>query len=828
VRPAERAVRIDGKPVPIGSRAFDLLLVLIENGGRLVTKDELMQRVWGRTIVEEANLHVQISALRKLLGAQAVTTVPGRGYRFAAPDVATDVETFDRGPTAAKTARIPASIEPPPPLFGRDDDLAALQTLTAAHRLVTIAGPGGIGKTRLARALLWHARDRFPDGVAMIELAAMSDSKRVPAAIAAALQLPPGSGSDPADALAAALRPLRMLILLDNAEQIADGVAAVVARLLDGGGAVHVVVTSQVPLKVGGERVHRLGGLDLPAANATVAPGEALGFGAVALFVERVRAADRHFTLTERNLPHVIAICRALDGIALAIELAAARAPVLGVQVVAERLDARFRLLRSGARTAPSRQQTLEAAMDWSHALLTAPQQIAFRQLGVFAGGFTLQLAQRVLRQPGLDEWENIDLLAELVDRSLVAVDAGDAPRYRLLETARAYALARLAEAEEESVLRRRQATALRALFETAYAECWLLPEAVFVERYEPELDNLRVALDWSHEDDAETAIALAGASSRLWRWLSLHPEALARAHAAAALIDGDTPPMLAARLWEAIAQLSGEISSVDSRPAARRALELYASIGDDRGRYLALGHIAFSFRSATPEAAAAHAAMQAIEDPTWPPSLRLVGTKVAGGLASDDRRVDEARQAHQARLALATEAGSEREVNAALGNLADLALLAGDAPDAVRLGRALLDRLGRRHIATRAIALGNLLLAELAADAVADARRTLSAFVEVSRMLGYMYVVYAADAMALLAAREGSIEAAARLLGYADASYAAQGQPREPNEAHARDAAHAIVTANAGDAAVANWMSDGARLSAEAVCALAVSSQAA
>ena len=821
VRPAERALLIGGAPVALGGRAFDLLVALLERPGKLVTKDELLDAVWGRVIVEEGNLHVHISTLRKLLGAGLIVTIPGRGYRLeraagvAAPPAA---EAANRAGASAGAGDFS-----PTGLFGRDNDLASLDSLLRDHRLVTIAGPGGIGKTRLARAAMGAARARYPDGVAMVELAALSDPALIPGAIAAALQLPLGAAGDPLATVTAAVRPLRMLVLLDNAEQVVDGVARLAQGLLQGDGVVRLLVTSQAPLKLDEERLYRLGGLEVPEPAENLRADEALTYGAVALFDERVRAADRHFRLTDANVGAVVSICRQLDGIALALELAAARCPLLGLQMVSQRLDERFRLLRSGSRTAPSRQQTLQAAMDWSHALLSPEQQCAFRQLGVFAGGFTLDLARQVLHQPGIDEWGSVDLLAELVERSLVAVAEGDAPRYRLLETGRAYALEKLVQAGDLGALRQRHAHALRELFETAYDACWVLPEAEFVARYEPELDNLRGALDWAAQHEPQTAIALAGASARLWRWLSLHPEALRRCDAARALLDAATPPALAARLWEAIAQLSGEISSAESRPAAKNALSLYEQLGDARGRYLALGHIAFSYRATAPEAEAAHAAMQALEDPLWPPAVRLLGTKVAGGLASDAGRIEQARAAHEARLALATAAGSEREVNAALGNLADLALIAGDADSAVRLGRELLARLGRRHMTTRAIALGNLLLALLAQGALVDARRTLGEFVAVARQLGFMFLMYTADAMALLAARERRWAAAGRLLGYADAGYTGHGQPREPNEASARDTTWALLAGNCAGQDVEAWLAAGAVLQPAAVCLLAL-----
>ena len=818
VRPWQRALLINNAPVSLSGRAFDLLVALIERAGRLVTKDELLDAVWGRIVVEEGNLHVHVSALRKLLGADMISTIPGRGYCFA-PSIDAD----SRPPPPVAAPRSTEHVERANALIGRDHDLAALTKLLDEHRLVTLTGPGGIGKTRLARAALDARRSRHADGVVRVELAALTDAALIPGAIAAALQLPFGASGDTLAALAAATRSLRILILLDNAEHLVDGVAAVASALLAEGDSHHLLVTSQMPLKLDGERVYRLTGLAVPEPAAAIDAEAALSCGAIALFSQRVQAADRHFRLSDANVGYAINICRQLDGIALAIELAAARCPLLGLAMVSQRLDERFSLLRAGSRTAPTRQQTLQAAMDWSHALLSSEQQVALRHLGVFSGGFTLGLARQVLSQEGIDEWGAIDLLADLVDRSLVSVEGDELPRYRLLETGRAYALAKLADAGEEQIIRARHAQAVHALFEQAYEDCWQIPEAAFVARYETELGNLRAALDWSLQHDAQTAVALAGASARLWRGLSLHPEALRRCALTSVLINEHTPPPLAGRLWEAVAQLSGETSSTQSRSAAQHAVTWFEKIDDRRGIYLALAHLAFSYRTDTPEARAAFARMQSLEDPRWPAAVRLMGAKVEGGLASHAHSVDAARRANQRRLALATTIGSDRDIFAAMGNLADVALIGGDAPEAVRLGRALLERLGRRHRVTRVIALGNLLLALLASGDVGAGRVVATEFVDLVSQLDFMYVSANADALALFSALERRFAAAAQLLGYADAAFLQDQQQREPNEAQARERCLTLLESQCEPAALIEWLAQGAQLQAEAACAVAL-----
>jgi predicted ATPase/DNA-binding winged helix-turn-helix (wHTH) protein len=828
VDPAERSLRVAGQAVAIGGRAFDLLVALIQRAGALVTKDDLLVAVWGPLIVEEANLHVHVSALRKLLGAKAIETVPGRGYRFLLPRV--DAGSVPAAAAPAEAASPATRLVAPQPLIGRDDDLQALEALLAAHRLVTVIGAGGIGKTRLASAALWNARERHSAGAAIVDLTAVADPALLPGAIATALKLRAPDGDDPVDALVAAVRPLDALVLIDNAEHLVDAVARIAQALVEGAPSLRVLVTSQVPLRVSNERLFRLGALSLPPADAACSAADALRFGAVALFDERLQAADARARVDDANIAAVLDICRRLDGIALAIELAAARCPVLGVRGVAHRLDERFRLLRLDSRSGPSRQQTLGATMAWSHGLLTPAQQAAHRQLGVFVGTFTLEMAVQVIAVPGLDDVDAIDLLAELVDRSLVAVDAAEPPRYRLLETGRLFALAKLAESGEAAGVRARHVRAVRDRFEQAWTESWLIDEETFVERYEPDLDNLRVALDHAAAIDAVAAVAIAGAATRLWRWMSLHAEAMRRMEAVSLLIGADTPPELEARLWEGLAQVAGELSHARCRPAAQRAAELYARLGDRRGLYLALAHFVFtqSGSGGAPEAVAAFAQMQRLEDPAWPPSVRGFGRKVEANHALDRGDIEHARSATRERLELGTASGSRREVNASINNLADLALISGDVAEAVRMGRLMLTRLQPREGSTRVVTAGNLLNALLKQGDDAAARAVAIELVDVLRQIDFLFLLFVGDGLALLAAREGRFATAARLVGYTDAAYAAQAQERELNEAWARDEAGRLVGEVLSPQDMAACVAEGARLAPPEVCAVAIEPAAA
>lgn len=479
VRPLERQLLIDGRPAVLGARAFDVLVVLIEQRDRVVTKHELLDRAWPGLIVEENNLATQVSTLRKLLGAAAIATIPGRGYRFtAAVANRTVAETkappLVDGTMAAPLARIPTNLAAElPPLYGRDDDLGAIRAFIDAHRLVTIVGPGGIGKTRLAEAAAYSLRQHYPDGVWLVELAPLTDGAMLPGSVAHALGISLSGLRAPCDELVATLEAQHLLLVLDNCEYLVEAVVALSQALLDRAPGTHLLVTSQTPLGLPAERLLRLEPLALPE---TLDAARALDYGAVRLLSERVTALDRHFKLDARNIAAVVEICRQLDGLPLAIELAAARIPLLGVQGVHERLAHRFQILTSGSCYRPKRHRTMRAALDWSHGLLGNEEQLVFRRLGVFSGGCTIEAAQHVISDGQLDEWVVLELLGRLVDRSLVVAEGGERPRFRLLESMRAYAIEKLADAGETATLQRRHAEYFAASFGAAADALYAAP----------------------------------------------------------------------------------------------------------------------------------------------------------------------------------------------------------------------------------------------------------------------------------------------------------------------------------------------------------------
>ncbi len=482
IRPAQRQLRVDGQEIAVGGRAFDVLLHLVEHRHEVVSKNHLLEQVWQRMEVNDSNLQAQIAALRKLLGHKAIATFPGRGYRFTLDLVDAPGDVPGRDATALPPGALPAPAltlpTPPVPvaralppaairMVGREGDLAALDRLLQQHRLVTVLGAGGMGKTTLALAAAHSIQADHPDGVTWVELAPLSDPALLTSAVAHQLGIPI-PGGNPQAALVGALASRFMLLALDNAEHLLEAVANLVAALLDGAPGVRVLVTSQAALNLDGERVFRLGALAAPDLGATVE--DALGCGAIALFVDQAQAVDRHFQLTSDNLPTVVDLCVHLDGVALAIKMAAARMPLFGLQGLQARLSERFRLLGQGPRSAPSRQRTLRAALDWSHGLLSPDEQTVFRRLGVFPASFALDQAAKTACDDRQDEWAVIEALGSLVDRSLVMLDAKSDGRYRLLESAREYAVSKLDEAGERRALNERAARVLSQHF-PAWAE---------------------------------------------------------------------------------------------------------------------------------------------------------------------------------------------------------------------------------------------------------------------------------------------------------------------------------------------------------------------
>jgi predicted ATPase/DNA-binding winged helix-turn-helix (wHTH) protein len=463
-----RELLADGLALPIGSRALDILLVLIEAGGALVTKDELLSRVWPATIVEENTLQFQISVIRKLLGRDRdfIKTISGRGYRFVAE--ITDAPGHDamHGTQDPPPASLPATNlwAPTSDFIGREKQLQEVADLLAAHRLVTLAGTGGVGKTRLGIEIARQFLPKFTDGVWIVELGSLSDPTLVLRAVATVL----GFAGDPAspECLAAALTSKHLLLVLDNCEHVIEVAARIAEAFLHGSATVRVIATSREPLRVDGECVYRVPSLDVPGESAED-HDEIMRNSAVQLFIARSGAAGPRLSPALHCVTTVANICRHLDGIPLAIELAASRSALLGIKELAAGLDHCLDLLTGGRRTAPPRHQSMRATIEWGYDLLAQAERVVLRRLAIFGGSFGLEAANRIAVSADITCQDVVDRFADLVAKSLISVDAdGAIVRYRLPGPTRAYMLEKLTESGERNEIARRHAEYYGNLFD--------------------------------------------------------------------------------------------------------------------------------------------------------------------------------------------------------------------------------------------------------------------------------------------------------------------------------------------------------------------------
>ncbi|MBI1188640.1 MAG: AAA family ATPase [Alphaproteobacteria bacterium] len=596
----QRVLRDGDRPVPLGSRAIGLLFALVERAGEVVGKDELIARVWPDTFVEESNLRVHVAALRRALGdgrggARYILNVPGRGYSFVAPVStagARDPAPARSGTTADRGRHLPIRLSR---TIGRSAVIGDLSRHLPARRFVTIVGPGGIGKTTVALAIAEELGAAYADPVRFVDLSSLSTSRSFPAAIIASLGIGLPSGNTIAG-LIESLRDRHGLIVLDNCELVLEEVAEFAEAVLRAAPDVHILATSREPLRADGEWVHRLGPLDAPPARSPLDARSALAYPAVELFLDRASSRAAGFQLTDETAEVIGEICRRLDGMPLAIELAAATVDTFGVHELARRLHDCFAVLTRGRRTALPRHQTLRATLDWSYGILTAREQTALRRLAVFHGRFTVDAATAALASADLAPTEVPDILSDLVAKSLVIAEVGlRTDRYRLLLTTRAYAMERLDESGEKDDVHRRYARFLTAFLRGSDVERETYSPAEWREAYAYLIDDIQGAFDWAFSGSGEAAlgVSLTIESAPVWFRMSLmgdHREHAARAlaHLDLAAANHDEAEMrLAISLGHASWHVSGP--GAEMAKAFGRALGIAERIGDARCQMRAL-----------------------------------------------------------------------------------------------------------------------------------------------------------------------------------------------------------------------------------------------
>jgi predicted ATPase/class 3 adenylate cyclase len=658
-------------------------------------------------------------------------------------------------------------------LIGRDAVVAEIESLVLEHPLVTLVGPGGVGKTRLALQVGAQLLDGSADGVWFVELGPLSDPALLANAVAAAFGLREQANRSTLDVLMHYLRSRRLLLILDNCEHLIYEAARVADALLRSAPDVRILATSREPLRIGAEHVYRVPSLAVPSSDSLSAQ-EALQYGATALFAERATASDANFKLTDENAPAVGEICRRLDGIALAIELAAARAKTLPPPQLAKKLDERFRVLTGGSRTALPRQRTMRALIAWSHDLLGEPEQRLFRRLAIFVGGWTLDAAEAVCTDGTLDALDVDDLLASLVEKSLVVAEA-ESPRYGMLESTRAFALEQLEQSGEREELARRHALWLSDLSEHVSAIGRRNPTEVAV--FAPELKNARAAIEWAilQGHYAVAARIILGFApfakhssgiSEVGRWLDVVMPQL----------DGSTERILEARLWASRATITHGTKKLD---AAKRALQIAESSGDMRLIASCTYWLAFSLLSAgrVDEAAVeSERGLQLCRQAGQTLTNRYAsGLILAGDVAETRGLIDEARPLYREGLAIMLRLGDEVGANLARVNLSIAEFGAGNEHGALGLAEEILT--SRRTPDQEASAFSIIAACRLHFGDVDGSCRAASEVLELSRkMQDSLYATAAIVLLGVVAAKRGDVSRGARLGGYAEAWFARVG----------------------------------------------------
>ncbi len=598
---SRRLLEKAGVPIDLGARAYDILAVLVEQAGKVVSKGNLIARVWPDVIVDEVNLRVQVAAIRRVLGegeagARYVATIPGQGYCFVAPVLRSNVREAAVTPNTAPGSahKLPTRLTR---MVGRDEAVREICGQLSAGRFVTIVGPGGIGKTTVAISVGHALLDDFAGAVCFVDLGPLNEPSLVASALASALGLAVRL-TDLTRGLVNFLRDKRILLILDSCEHVIETVAVIAENIFAGAPQVNILATSRESLRVEGEHVYPLSALESPPADAGLTAAQALNFPAVLLFVERAAAGRRRFKLRDADASMVGEICRRLDGIALAIELAAGRVDAYGIKETIALLNDRFSLLGEGRRTALPRHQTLSATLDWSYDLLPELERSVLRRLSVFAGIFTLDAARSIAVGADLEDTQVVTAVASLIGKSLVTSDGGNkVSRYRLLDTTRAYGVGKLVESGELDQIKRRHANYYREIFGQIDLKPSAGSEIEGFSPYAEHLDNVRAGLEWSFSDrgDIRTGIALAAASARLFLEMSLLTECHRWSERAiAALDDSDRGSRCEMELQSAlgISLMFSKGNSDEARNALSRGLELAEELADLRSQLRLLGKL--------------------------------------------------------------------------------------------------------------------------------------------------------------------------------------------------------------------------------------------
>ncbi len=820
-----------GVPMALGSRAVAVLTTLVRRTNEYVQKGSIMDAAWPGVVVEESNLAVQISAIRRVLsqapgGEHWIETLARRGYRFVGPVTEFPDDRQDAWDRHTRS-NLPAPLTS---LFGRERELVEIKRLLPGNRLLTLVGVGGIGKTRLVLQAAAEVMDAYRDGVWLVELASISNPLLVPTSVAQALGVPERPGTPLIDTLCAHLKARQLLLILDNCEHLLDACARLADAVLRSAADATIIATSREPLHVASEQTCPLQALSLPEPSAGA---EAVGRSeAVQLFIERARRQLPDFELTTARAPAVAQLCIHLDGIPLALELAAARIRFLSIEQINARLHDRFKLLVGGNRTALPRQQTLRATLDWSYDLLTDEEQHLLHQLSAFAGGWTLEAAEQVCVGEGMADCEVLDLLTSLVDKSLVLAEQKDEHfRYRLLETMRHYAREKLVESGEGEAVAGRHRDYFMALAEEAEPNLMGAEQAAWLQRLEEEHENLRASLDWSLEDPGPGAgLRLCGALQRFWitrGYLSEGREWCVRVLESSG---GEERTQERAKALNAAGILAYYHSDY---PAARalheKSLAIRRQLGHQKGIAISLnslGNVLYELGDYL-SARALHEESLAIKRELGDRRGMAASMNNLGNVALDRCDFPAARALYEESLAIKRELGDRGDIATTLHNLGNVRYEEGDSVSARTLNEeslAIMRDLGdRAGIANCLNNLGNLACEQ---GELAPARALHAEGLAIDRELRDRWgIAFALEGLAAVVVALGSGLRAARIWGAAERLREEIGAPLPPNERPRYDRRVAVVRAALrDDAAFDRAWQEGRNLTIEQAIALALS----
>jgi len=713
-----RQLKRADEPIHLGGRALDLLIALVERAGEVVSYNELISSAWPNVTVFEANLRVQIGTLRKALndgedGTRYISNVSGRGYCFVAPvsHAIARLTTAEGDADGELPRKLPLPLER---MVGRDEVVRAVSEQLVMGRFVSIVGPGGIGKTTVAISVAHSLLKGFRGAVFFIDLGTLTNSQLVPTAVGSALGFMV-QAHDPFGSLVTYLDEKKILLILDNCEHVIDSASELAERVVNEAPQAHILATSREALRVEGEHVHLLYSLDCPPEHADTTAAEVMRYPAVQLFMDRAAAAGQRTALSDVDAPIVASICRRLDGIALAIELAASRAGSLGIRGIAELLDNRFSLLWHGRRTGVPRHQTMNAMLDWSYNLLPEQERVVLSRLSVFVGDFTVEAACSVASETEAEEASTIEALESLLTKSLISTtQESESAYYRLPETTRAYARAKLAERGETDCVARRHAEYYSRFLQRDEITNSRIGQHDF-SLYAPHIGNVRAALEWALSDRGDPAFgtALVAQAAPLLLGLSLLEECRHLCERALVAlgdksINAQTEMILQESL--ALAYMYTRGHDVNARAAIERGLELAETLKDKVRELQLLASLNLflvrqrDVRGARAAVERGRSVAQAISDPAglvWAEWMIGVSDYMKGDLASAQFHIEKG-------MSLDAEVGSHHANNyfgiinrtGAMVALARVLWLRGFPDRALRTAQKAIDELsrGRNH----------------------------------------------------------------------------------------------------------------------------------